>query len=261
MQIDCHNKIVQRRGRTGTRTQKMASTSVINTSTLSTSSSVNNNNNNNAGTLGNNNGHEQSSSSSLLQQETSTSSSFLAESLPDMTVQSYLEKLRDEVEKRIMDHAKLQNDKLWEDFEREKLNILEEAKRTKLTTKSPVKIVIVEVSSRDKDLSKKYEIKVGGDRHLTAKVGRSRGQQFTEGKGISLYWDNEVSTTHGHFLVKNEELMFEDLGSTNKSLVHQGTKQDVVTLTRNQSAVLKQGDVLIIGASKLKILDIKTIET
>jgi pSer/pThr/pTyr-binding forkhead associated (FHA) protein len=78
------------------------------------------------------------------------------------------------------------------------------------------------------------------------KIGRSTGKAFKE-KGVSLYKDKEISTTHAKIEVRNGQIFFTDLGSTNGSSVNDKTA-DAQCPTR-----LRDGDKVSIGGSELMV--------
>ena len=94
-------------------------------------------------------------------------------------------------------------------------------------------------------------------------VGRSKGKKFVK-NGISLFKDQEVSTTHGKFIVEMKEndkmsggggssssppvFYFVDVGSTN------GTVYNGVALVPHQRLLLENGMELKVGNSVLKVL-------
>ena len=83
-------------------------------------------------------------------------------------------------------------------------------------------------------------------------VGRSKGKKFIK-NGISLNKDQEVSTTHGKFLVEVEEngdlaFYFVDVGSTN------GTHYKGEKLEANRQVRLHEGMELTLGNSVCRIV-------
>ena len=97
-------------------------------------------------------------------------------------------------------------------------------------------------------------------------MGRSKGKKFVK-NGISLFKDQEVSTTHGKFIVEMKEndkksggggsssssssppvFYFVDVGSTN------GTVYNGVALVPHQRLLLENGMELKVGNSVLKVL-------
>lgn len=183
--------------------------------------------------------------------------------LPSMTVREYLELVGKDAERRIMDKANAQNAQLWKDFEQRKRSLLQEEdgdvseeREEEHADKRPKVVdfrVVLEVTY-DQDFHQ-VEVRVGQERE--AKVGRSRGKQFLPGQGISLYFDQEASTTHGRFFVhtKTGRVCFEDLGSTNKTSVSSGEGSRV--LQKFEPVAIHVGDTLYIGASTLRVLEVK----
>eukprot|EP00629_Pelagomonadales_sp_RCC1024_P013233 CAMPEP_0119269542 /NCGR_PEP_ID=MMETSP1329-20130426/6913_1 /TAXON_ID=114041 /ORGANISM="Genus nov. species nov., Strain RCC1024" /LENGTH=194 /DNA_ID=CAMNT_0007269541 /DNA_START=261 /DNA_END=842 /DNA_ORIENTATION=+ len=81
-------------------------------------------------------------------------------------------------------------------------------------------------------------------------VGRSSGKKFRE-KGVSLFKDNEVSTTHAKIELERGQVVIVDVGSTN------GTTVDGVAIEEAKPYPLRAGGTVHFGASSF---DVKSIE-
>ena len=78
------------------------------------------------------------------------------------------------------------------------------------------------------------------------KIGRSTGKLFKE-KGISMYKDKEVSTTHGKIETRNGHVFFTDVRSTNGTSINGNDVEEQIPVR------LHDGDVIRIGSSELTI--------
>jgi pSer/pThr/pTyr-binding forkhead associated (FHA) protein len=78
------------------------------------------------------------------------------------------------------------------------------------------------------------------------KIGRSTGRQFKE-KGVSLYKDKEISTTHAIIEIKFGQAFFTDVGSTNGSLLNDAEIERKVPIR------LQDNDILMLGSSELHV--------
>ena len=78
------------------------------------------------------------------------------------------------------------------------------------------------------------------------KIGRSTGKLFKE-KGVSLYKDKEISTTHAKIEVKNGQAFLTDNRSTNGSIIN-GVEMEPSVPIR-----LKDGDIIVMGSTELHV--------
>jgi len=78
------------------------------------------------------------------------------------------------------------------------------------------------------------------------KIGRSTGKAFKE-KGLSLYKDKEISTSHGKIDVRNGQAFIIDTKSTN------GTSLNGEDVEPNVPLRLKTGDVITMGGTELHV--------
>ena len=94
----------------------------------------------------------------------------------------------------------------------------------------------------------KFRLEANGtsEEENTFKLGRSTGRQFKE-KGVSLYKDKEISTTHAIIEIKFGQAFFTDVGSTNGSLLNDAEIERKVPIR------LQDNDVLMLGGSELYV--------
>eukprot|EP00512_Aurantiochytrium_limacinum_P002599 CAMPEP_0171509378 /NCGR_PEP_ID=MMETSP0958-20121227/14743_1 /TAXON_ID=87120 /ORGANISM="Aurantiochytrium limacinum, Strain ATCCMYA-1381" /LENGTH=218 /DNA_ID=CAMNT_0012046623 /DNA_START=104 /DNA_END=760 /DNA_ORIENTATION=+ len=84
-------------------------------------------------------------------------------------------------------------------------------------------------------------------------IGRSRGKKFYQPGGISLSRDDETSTTHGRFDLKEDgTCTYTDLTSTNGSFLNYSEDK----LEENVETMISVDDVLKIGTNFFKLCSI-----
>ena len=96
-------------------------------------------------------------------------------------------------------------------------------------------------------LGQKFRLEPGTDSGEDVfKIGRSTGKAFKE-KGVSLYKDKEISTSHAKIDIRNGQAFFIDTKSTN------GSSLNGVDVEPDVPIRLKSGDVISIGGSELHV--------
>jgi hypothetical protein len=78
------------------------------------------------------------------------------------------------------------------------------------------------------------------------KIGRSTGKLFKE-KGVSLYKDKEISTTHAKVEIRNGIAFLVDANSTNGTQLNNADIEAITPLR------LKDGDVITVGSTDLQV--------
>ena len=89
-------------------------------------------------------------------------------------------------------------------------------------------------------------------------MGRSKGPAFKNGKGVSLHWDQEVSTTHGDFSLQDGQVVFKDVGSTNGSCLVENDNS-TIKLAKNEITVMVVGSRLKLGSTILRVEAIEDV--
>eukprot|EP00604_Paraphysomonas_vestita_P003828 CAMPEP_0174824098 /NCGR_PEP_ID=MMETSP1107-20130205/30556_1 /TAXON_ID=36770 /ORGANISM="Paraphysomonas vestita, Strain GFlagA" /LENGTH=92 /DNA_ID=CAMNT_0016049513 /DNA_START=246 /DNA_END=521 /DNA_ORIENTATION=- len=78
-------------------------------------------------------------------------------------------------------------------------------------------------------------------------MGRSTGRLFRE-KGVSLYKDKEISTTHAKIELRNGQVFLVDVESTNGTQLNGGD-----TIDPHTPLLLRDGDVITMGSTELLV--------
>lgn len=166
----------------------------------------------------------------------------------NITVEEYLNLQCDALVEQLNTHAHELQDKLRSEYQSLTKSYLE---RVDVTSNEPEQegvqpagqvFNIVATTGPHKD--KVFIITVSAG--TPALIGRSRGRKFVKGEGISLFKDQEVSTTHGKFEF-DTTLTFVDVGSTNGSLMNGKA------LEPNEVVKFSHGDSLTIGQTVFKL--------
>jgi hypothetical protein len=178
---------------------------------------------------------------------TNTSAKENRRSDDEITVEQYLEKkckeMIDEVQKKTKDLIS----QLRKEFVAGKKDI-EQMMSSTLMSKSDKNVCILLKVLSGPHIGQKFRLASDKESGADAvfKLGRSTGKAFKE-KGVSLYKDKEVSTTHARIEIRNGEIFYVDTKSTNGSQLNKAEIESQVPIR------LKDGDVLGIGGSDVEV--------
>lgn len=162
----------------------------------------------------------------------------------EMTVEEYLESKCEEIIRDLKRHGDQLVDRLQTEY-----------------TESAASIRSMMMKSTDGVKKMCVSMKVLGGPHLgqkfrlepttetgedVFKIGRSTGRHFKE-KGVSLYKDKEISTTHAKIETRNGSVFLIDVRSTN------GTQVNGEDLEPQAPFKLKEGDIIFMGSTEIKL--------
>ena len=162
----------------------------------------------------------------------------------DMTVEAFLELKCDEIIKDLYRHGDQLIDRLREEFEESASSIRD----LMVKSSSHAKKLCVTLKCIDgPHLNQKFRLEPTRENGEDVfKMGRSTGKLFKE-KGVSLYKDKEISTTHAKIELRNGQVFLIDAQSTNGTQLN-GEIVEALAPTR-----LKDGDHIIMGSTELEV--------
>lgn len=164
--------------------------------------------------------------------------------IEDMTVEQFLTRHCDNIINDLRKHgAELQN-KLREEFAAGAAA----AEKLLAATLSGKPLVVTLKCIGGPHIGQKFRLEPTGNAGTedVFKIGRSTGKHFKE-KGVSLYKDKEISTTHAKIELRNGQVFLVDVKSTNGSLLNGLQVESQVPFR------LQEGDVITFGSTELKV--------
>lgn len=178
----------------------------------------------------------------LTQVKVNNSSSKISDD--ELTVEEYLTMHCD----KIIDNLRSHGDKLVFKLRSELDSEVQKIQEIMKTSASKTKLLICTVKcTAGPHIGQKFRLEPkteSGDDVF--KIGRSTGKLFKE-KGVSMYKDKEVSTTHGKIETRNGHVFFTDVRSTNGTSINGNDLEEQIPIR------LHDGDVIRIGSSELTI--------
>ena len=162
----------------------------------------------------------------------------------NMTVEEYLERECDKIINKLRDHGNDLASQLRQQFKEESESIFSLVNSSASKIKS---IVCTLKCNAGPHMGQKFRLEpktTNGDDVF--KIGRSTGKLFRE-KGVSMYKDKEISTTHAKIESRNGQLFFTDVRSTNGSSINSQT------IKAQCPTRLYDGDIISIGSSELSV--------
>jgi len=162
----------------------------------------------------------------------------------DMTVEAFLELKCDEIIRDLYRHGDQLIDRLREEFDEGAAAIRSLiAKSTSDVKKFCITLKCIGGPHLGQKFRLEPQTESGED---LFKMGRSAGKHFKE-KGVSLYKDKEISTTHAKIELRNGQVFLMDLQSTNGSQLNGEDVEPMKPLR------LCEGDVIMMGSTELKV--------
>jgi hypothetical protein len=163
----------------------------------------------------------------------------------EMTVEAFLEFKCDEIIKDLYRHGEQLCDRLREEFDENSSAI----KALMAKSSSDAKKVCVTLKCiGGPHIGQKFRLEPNTDNGEDSfKMGRSSGKHFKE-KGVSLYKDKEISTTHAKIEIRNGQVFLIDVRSTN------GTQLNGADVEPQAPMKLNNDDVILMGGSELQVV-------
>ena len=160
----------------------------------------------------------------------------------DITVEDFLEQQCQLIINDVQNHAKAKIVDLKAEYAAGRKQI---EKLMVQNTDTSTRLCVTLKVNTGPHLGQKFRLELReGKTEDTFKLGRSGAKSYKE-KGVSLYKDKEVSTTHARMEIRNGEVFFIDTKSTNGSFVN--SERVEVNVPRR----VRDGDTLTIGASEI----------
>lgn len=175
----------------------------------------------------------------------------------DMTVEAFLELKCDDIIKDLYRHGDQLIDRLREEFDESSASVRDIMAKSSSDAK---KLCVTLKCIDGPHLGQKFRLEpLRENGEDVFKMGRSTGRLFKE-KGVSLYKDKEISTTHAKIELRNGQVFLIDVQSTN------GTQLNGVIVEALAPLRLKDGDHIIMGSSELKVIvtdfdDLENVES
>ena len=162
----------------------------------------------------------------------------------DMTVEAYLEMKCNEIINGLYRHGEQLIDRLKDEFEESATSIKDLMAKSSSDAKN---LCVTLKCVGGPHLGQKFRLEPASENcEDTFKMGRSTGKHFKE-KGVSLYKDKEISTTHAKIELRNGQVFLIDVRSTN------GTQLNGSDVEPQTPLKLCEGDVITMGSSELKV--------
>ena len=161
----------------------------------------------------------------------------------DITVERFLEIQCDSIIADLHEHGKSLIEKLRAEFQANNSSI---RKLLATTSADSKKVLITLKVLAGPHLGQKFRLEPSPAEEDTYKMGRSTGKLFKE-KGVSLYKDKEISTTHAKIETRNGQIFMTDVRSTN------GTVLNGKEIEAQMPMRIKDGDLIAVGSTELKV--------
>lgn len=161
-----------------------------------------------------------------------------------ITVEQFLEKQFDNILTDFRSHC----EELITTLKQEYQDGVRSIKDIMATTTSSDKLVVTLKCIAGPHIGQKFRIEPSTDNsnENVFKMGRSTGKAFRE-KGVSLYKDKEISTTHAKIELRNGQAFIVDSKSTN------GTILNNVEMEALHPLRLQDGDIIAMGSTELLV--------
>lgn len=161
-----------------------------------------------------------------------------------MTVEAFLESKCEEIIKDLQRHGEQLIDRLKTEYDDSAASIRSLINQS---SASAQKLCVTLKCIGGPHLGQKFRLEPTTDTGEDVfKMGRSSGRHFKE-KGVSLYKDKEISTTHAKIETRNGQIFLIDVRSTN------GTQLNGEDIEPQTPMKLSDGDMILLGSTELKV--------